>query len=274
MSGGTPFRIGVDIGGTFTDTTIVADDGWMVVHKTPSTPRAFEEGVLRGISEGLARAGLDPAGCTTFVHGSTVAVNTVIQRRGARVGVLLTKGFEDLLELGRTKMPDPFSLYTNRPLPLSRRNWVRGIRERVDARGRVLVPIDAESVVAAARELLELGAQVLTVALLNAYRNPAHEQRAREMILSYFPDADVVLSTDVWPQIREYERVSVAVMNSYIGPEVKRYLKALEHEQKRIGVAGALYMTGSNGGILPLGHAAARPIVALTGVCRGGIVGA
>ena len=273
MSTATRFKVGVDIGGTFTDVTIVSEhDGQVTTHKTPSTPQALEEGVLRGVAAGVAKARLDPAGCTTFVHGSTVGVNTIIQRAGARVGVLVTRGFEDLLELGRTKMLDPFSLFTSRPIPLSRRNWVRAVRERVDAQGRVLLPLDEASVLAAAGALLEQGADALAVSFLNAYRNPAHEQSARALIDRAFPGTRVTLSTEVWPQIREYERTTVAVMNSYIGPRITQYIEALERQKQRAGLRCPLYVTGSNGGIVPIGHAAGRPISTLLSGPASGIV--
>lgn len=273
MSTTTRFKIGVDIGGTFTDVTIVSEnDGQVTTHKTPSTPQALEEGVLRGVANGLAKARLDPAGCTTFVHGSTVAVNTVIQRTGARVGVLVTRGFEDLLELGRTKMPDPFSLFTSRPIPLSRRNWVRGVRERVDAQGHVLIPLDEVSVLSAAEELLRQGAEALTVSFLNSYRNPAHERQARDLIGQAFPGTEITVSSEIWPQIREYERTTVAVMNSYIGPRIKQYIEALERQMQRGRLRCPLYVTGSNGGIVPIGHAVARPISTLISGPASGIV--
>src|ERR1700682_2962311 len=158
MTRAASLKIGVDIGGTFTDVTVVEADGRVTTHKTPSTPRAPAEAVLQGLAEALNKAQCDPARCTSFVHGSTIGVNTIIQRNGARVGVLVTKGFEDLLEVGRTKMPDPFSLFTMRPIPLSRKNCVRGVVERIDAKGRVVAPLDEDSLVVGVRELLKEGA--------------------------------------------------------------------------------------------------------------------
>jgi N-methylhydantoinase A len=266
------FKIGVDIGGTFTDVTVVEADGRVTAHKTPSTPRAPAEAVLRGLAETLDKAQLDPARCMSFVHGSTIGVNTIIQRTGARVGVLLTKGFEDLLELGRTKMPDPFSLFTMRPIPLSRKDMVRGVVERIDAKGRVVTPLNEESLVAGAGELLKAGAEVLAVVFLNAYRNPVHEQRARSLLHEAYPGTDLILSTEIWPQVREYERATVTVMNSYIAPKMKQYLGELQQQQGKVGLRCPLYITSSNGGIVPISHAIARPIHTLLSGPASGVV--
>jgi N-methylhydantoinase A len=272
MTPASSFKIGVDIGGTFTDVTIVESDGRITGHKTPSTPAAPADGVLKGLSEAMAKAGLDPARCSSFVHGSTIGVNTIITRTGAKVGVLVTKGFEDLLELGRTKMPDPFSLFTMRPIPLSRKNFVRGVVERVDAKGRVLTPLDRASLLEGVRALKAQGADIITVVFINAYRNAVHEKQARELVLDALPDTELMLSTDIWPQVREYERATVAVMNSYIAPKVKHYLGDLQRRQKSIGLGCPLYMTSSNGGIVPIGHALSRPINTLLSGPASGIV--
>ncbi|WP_046868230.1 hydantoinase/oxoprolinase family protein [Microvirga massiliensis] len=266
------FKIGVDIGGTFTDITVIERNGRATTHKTPSTPHAPAESVLRGIREALELAELDPAGCRSFVHGSTVGVNTIIQRLGAKVGVLVTKGFEDVLELGRAKMPDPFSLTTMRSIPLSRRDWVRGVVERMDSRGQPLVELDRVSLLDNARELVNKGADALAVTFLNSYRNSRHEEIARELILAEFPEMDVAISTDIWPQIREYERATVVVMNSYIAPKVKGYLRHLVRAQASEGLECPLYMTSSNGGIVPIGHAQERPIGTLLSGPASGIV--
>lgn len=274
MSPKPSLKIGVDIGGTFTDVAVVVSDGRVVTHKTPSTPQAPAQAVLQGIKESLEKAGLDPALCTSFVHGSTVGVNTIITRTGAKVGVLITKGFEDLLELGRTKMPDPFSLFTMRPIPLSRKDWVRGVRERIDSKGRVLESLDEKSLVAGAQELVQKGAEILAIVFLNAYRNPTHETEARAKLRSLLPAIDIAISTEIWPQVREYERATVLMMNSYIGPKVKRYLAHLQREQREIGLRCPLHMTSSNGGIVPLSHAIDRPISTLLSGPASGIIAA
>lgn len=274
MANTNSFRIGVDIGGTFTDITVVEQGGRISSYKTPSTPKAPAQSVLTGIREALDVAELDTAACASLIHGSTVGVNTIIQRVGENVGVLVTQGFEDLLEIGRAKMPDPFSLFTMRPIPLTRRNWVRGVSERIDAKGRVLKPLDEAGLIAKAKELVERGASSIAVVFINSYRNPAHEQRARLLLAEAFPKVELAMSSEIWPQIREYERATVAVMNSYISPKVKGYLSHLTREKNTSGLRCPLYMTSSNGGIVPIGHAMDRPIATLLSGPASGIVAA
>lgn len=273
MGKASSFKIGVDIGGTFTDVTIINAEGRITTHKTPSTPRAPAEAVLRGLREAMAKADCDPANCASFVHGSTIGVNTIIQRTGARVGMIVTKGFEDLLEIGRTKMPDPFSLFTMRPIPLARKDNVRGVLERVDGQGRVITPLDEAGLVAAAAELVVQGIDVLVVVFMNAYRNASHEQRAVECIRQKFAGLSVVSSSEIWPQVREYERATVSAMNGYIAPKVTDYLKQLQAQKEQVGLTCPFYMTSSNGGILPIAHASTRPISTLLSGPASGVVG-
>jgi N-methylhydantoinase A len=268
------FRIGVDIGGTFTDTTVLDDNGTVTISKTPSVPHAPEQGVLDGIMLGLERAGLSPAACTALVNSSTIAVNSVVQRNGAAVGLLVTEGFEDLLELGRVKMSDPFSLKAMRQSPLVAKNWVRGVKERVDAGGRIRVPLDRRRLLAAARELVAQGAEALAIIFLHSHANPAHEVAAKDMLVRKFPRLDIATSSEVWPQIREYERATVLVMNSYIAPKVGRYIRSLDTMKSEPGLACPLYISGSNGGIMPSSHATARPISTLLSGPSAGIVAA
>jgi N-methylhydantoinase A len=169
-------------------------------------------------------------------------------------------------------MPDPFSLFTMRPIPLARKDMVRGVVERVDAKGRVVQPIDEESLLSGAGELVKAGADVLAVVFMNAYRNAVHEQRARSRLHDAFPNADLILSTEIWPQVREYERATVAVMNGYIAPKMKQYLGELQKQQGSIGLRCPLYITSSNGGIVPIGHAVERPIHTLLSGPASGVV--
>ena len=272
MSSANSFLIGVDVGGTFTDVTIVDGKGAIIVHKTPSTPSAPAHGVLTGIEEAMLKADLRAQDCVGFVHGSTIGVNTIIRRDGARVGLLLSSGFEDILELARCKMPDPFSLFSSRPLPLVRRNFIRGINERINGQGVIVTALDRDTLLTAAEHLVAQGAEVLAISFLHAYRNPIHEIQARDYLRERFPDVDISISSDVWPQMREYERSTVVAMNSYIAPKVTQYLSELITKQAQIGLHCPLYMTSSNGGVVPLEHAFARPITTLLSGPSSGVV--
>jgi N-methylhydantoinase A len=268
------FRIGVDIGGTFTDTTVLDEDGTVTISKTPSVPHAPEQGVLEGLALGLATAGLPADQCVALVNSSTIAVNSVVQRNGAAVGLIVTRGFEDLLELGRVKMSDPFSLKAVRCPPLVAKHWVRGVSERINASGRVVEALDKQQLIAAARELIDQGAEALAIIFLHSHANPAHEQAAKKALTRKFRNIDVAVSSEVWPQIREYERATVLVMNSYIAPRVARYIRSLDARRGDIGVKCPLYISGSNGGIMPASHATARPITTLLSGPSAGIVAA
>ena len=268
------FRIGVDIGGTFTDTTVLDDDGTVTISKTPSVPSAPEQGVIDGIVLGLERAGLPPSACVALVNSSTIAVNSVVQRNGAAVGLLVTEGFEDLLELGRVKMSDPFSLKAVRQPPLVAKDWVRGVRERTSASGKIVKPLDRRGLLVAADELVAQGAEALAIIFLHSHANPAHERAAKKSLARRFPKLDIATSSEVWPQIREYERATVLVMNSYIAPKVGRYIRSLDAMKGKPGLACPLYISGSNGGIMPSSHATARPITTLLSGPSAGIVAA
>ena len=187
MSMAQTFKIGVDVGGTFTDITLVGSDG----------TRHCAQDAVDAPGAGASRADRTRGGHATMRSAirETVLVSSTARRSasipssgaiGARVGVLLTAGFEDILELGRCKMPDPFSLFASRPLPLARRNFVRGIRERIDGHGRVVIPLDVDALRTAAADLIALGAEVIAVSFLHAYRNPAHEKQARERLARCF----------------------------------------------------------------------------------------
>jgi N-methylhydantoinase A len=268
------FRIGVDIGGTFTDTTVLDDDGTVTISKTPSVPNAPEQGVIEGIVLGLERAGLPPGACVALVNSSTIAVNSVVQRNGAAVGLLVTEGFEDLLELGRVKMSDPFSLKAVRQPPLVAKDWVRGVHERISASGKIVKPLDRVGLLAAADELVAQGAEALAIIFLHSHANPAHERAAAKTLARKFPKLDIATSSEVWPQVREYERATVLVMNSYIAPKVGRYIRSLDAMKSKPGLACPLYISGSNGGIMPSSHATARPISTLLSGPSAGIVAA
>lgn len=266
------FTIGVDIGGTFTDTTILRDDGAVTTFKTPSTPAAPELGVFLGVTTAMERAGLAPEDCVALVNSSTVGVNAIVQRRGANVGVIVTEGFEDFLEIGRAKMSELFKLDAKPHAPLVRKPMVRGVRERIDASGKVLCALDVASLTDAAGSLIDAGAESLAILFLHAHRNAQHEELAKQLITKAYPDITVAISSEVWPQIREYERATVLVMNSYIAPKVGRYISELDRRKNEIGLTCDLYISGSNGGVLPAEHAVKRSITTLLSGPSAGIV--
>ncbi|MBL8671193.1 MAG: hydantoinase/oxoprolinase family protein [Alphaproteobacteria bacterium] len=265
------YRIGVDIGGTFTDFCIFNDaTNDLLSLKVLSRPDAPGSEVMEGIRQIDARYGIKPKDVVYFTHGSTVGINTVIQRKGLRLALFTTAAFEDVLEVARLKMPDPYNLFSRRPEPLVTRDRVIGIKGRIAADGSVDAPVEEADVLAALAKARALGAEGIIVSLLHCYRNPAHEQQVKGILAKAAPDMPVFLSSEIWPIIREYERTTTAVVGSYPQTRVAHYLTALQKALKDIGVAPEPQVTKSNGGIMKaeLGKTASLQVL-LSGTASG-----
>src|SRR5690606_32150390 len=201
------YRIGIDVGGTFTDFTMVDEQAGAVhFHKVPSTPHDPSEAIQQGIADLLRTHGVAVRDVSHIGHGTTVATNLIIERKGARVGLLTTRGFRDVLEIGRQTRPHLYDYTVGRPVPLVPRELRLEIDERVLADGSVLRPLDDAQVAQAARQLAGAGVTAVAICFIHAYRRPDHEQRAREIVRRVLPDAYVSLSSDVLPEFREFER--------------------------------------------------------------------
>ena len=269
------YRLGIDIGGTFTDINLFDErSGALQILKTPSVPSHPSRAVINGLREAVDDYGLDPADIHYFVHGTTLALNTLIQRNGARCGLLVTCGFRDLLELQRLRLPNPHELYTDKAVPLVARQHVREIDERLMADGRVYRPLDLDGVVAAAKELTDLGVEAITVCFLHAYQNDQHERLAKQAIEAAYPGIYVSTSSEVWPQQREYERALITVINSYVGGAMHSYFESLEQETRELGLRCEVLSTKSNGGIMAVGSAKQQPVQTLLSGPASGVIGA
>jgi N-methylhydantoinase A len=246
-----PYRLGIDIGGTFTDFSLLDEaTGELSGFKVPTVPADPDRGVVDGLRALVAERGLDPGAIGYLVHGTTIAVNTVIQRNGAALGLLVTAGFGDVLEIQRLRLASPVNFTATRPVPLVPRYRVGEVTERILADGAVDTALDRAELVREATRLVEReGADALVVSFINAYRTPAHEAEARNVLAERFPGLPVTCSHEVWPQIREYERTMVAILSAYVRPRVERYLGNLERELARAGLRVPLYVTKSNGGV-------------------------
>jgi N-methylhydantoinase A len=245
------WRLGVDIGGTFIDFCALDESsGELRTLKVLTTPAEPGREVMEGLSRLQAEHGLDPTGVTAFVHGTTIGINTVIQRKGAPLALFATSGFEDVIELARLRMPDMYSMLCTRAEPLVPRDRIFGIRGRILADGTEAEPLSAEDIRRAAALARERGAQGIVIALLHAWRNPAHEQEAKAILREVAPELFVFRSAEVWPVIREYERTTTAVLNGYVHPRVDGYLDRLEGALKERGVPATPMITKSNGGIM------------------------
>jgi N-methylhydantoinase A len=266
-------RVGVDIGGTFTD-LVLADDEHRVFHrKVSSTPAAPEEAVLVGVEAIVADAGLSPGSIREVVHGTTVGSNTLLQKLGAATGLITTKGFRDVLEIGRLRTPEMFDLQWEKPATLVPRRFRREVTERIAADGAVLVPLDEDELLGVARELVEEGIASIAICFINSYRNPAHERRAHALLAERFPDLRLTASVSVLPEAKEYERTSTTVVNAYVGPVLERYLARLEDGLKRIGVSAPLLVSNSNGALASSQTAREKPVFFISSGRAAGVVG-
>jgi N-methylhydantoinase A len=255
-------RIGVDVGGTFTD-FVLHDPRRDLVHtgKLLTTPDDPSEAIVTGIVRLLKEKDIQASELHSIVHGTTLVTNTVIERTGATVGLITTEGFRDVIEVGRETRYDLYDLFLEAPPTLVPRHRRREVSERMDFEGQVLMALDETAVATIAREMVERdGVEAIAVSFLHAYRNPAHERRAAEITRKLYPDLPLTLSCEVAPEIREYERTSTACANAYVQPLMRRYLNRLETRLAEIGFAGRLYVMLSGGGIAAVQEAKDFPI--------------
>ena len=274
-------RVGVDVGGTFTDIVLERSGGGVerqvVVTKVSSTPHDQSEAVVEGILKVAALAGVEPGAIDAVFHGTTVATNMVIERAGAKVGMITTRGFRDILHMARHKRPHNFSLQFDLPWqskPLVRRRDRLAVTERImPPTGTVEVPLAEDEVKEAAELFAKRGMDAVIVAFLFSFLNNEHEQRAKEIVKSILPDAFVSASSDVVNTIREYERFSSAAMNAYIGPKTSAYLRNLEGRLRKNGIEAMVRIMQSNGGISTIENSSELPIGLLLSGPAGGVIG-
>jgi N-methylhydantoinase A len=256
-----PLRIGVDVGGTFTDFVLVDGARRLIfTGKRLTTPDDPSRAIIEGLRRLLSEAGSGIGEVRTIVHGTTLVTNTVIQRKGAKVGLITTRGFRDSLELGNEMRYDLYDLFFERPEPLVPRRRRMAVAERLDASGRVLRPLAEAEVREAARALKAEGVEAVAVCFMHGYRNPVHERRTREILEAELPGVPVTLSSDVAPEIREYERANTACANAYVQPLMDRYLARLQSDLAGMGLTGTLHCMLSGGGVATVRAARAQPV--------------
>jgi N-methylhydantoinase A len=255
-------RIGIDVGGTFTDFVLV-DSGRQHIAKEKylTTPQDPAVGVLQGLDLLLQRAAVSLAEVGYIVHGTTLAANAIIERKGARVGLLATAGFRDALDIRREVRYDMYDLGLEFPTPLVPRYLRRGVRERIDAAGQVLQPLDVEPARQEVEALLAEGVTALAVCLLHSYANPTHEQRLKTFLSERFPPLYISLSAELAPSMGEYERTSTTVANAYVQPLVQQYLQHLDSGLRQRGFQGDFYLMSSTGGTITADTAAQYPVL-------------
>jgi len=255
------YRAGIDIGGTFTDLVLIEDEtGRLAVGKVLSTPEDPSEAVEEGLIELLGQEGIEAGRLGTVIHGTTLVTNALIERQGAVTALLTTEGFRDAVAIGTEHRYDMYDVFIERPEPLVPRSLRYGVRERVLDDGSVLLDLDEEQILSIVAELRERGVRAVAVSFLHSFRNPEHERRVREILAEQAPEMVVSVSSEVAPEIREYERTSTTVANVYTRPLVEGYLHSLEHRLRRLGFRGSLYIMLSNGGTASVKTACRFPV--------------
>ncbi|HEY5636538.1 MAG TPA: hydantoinase/oxoprolinase family protein [Burkholderiales bacterium] len=272
-SRGEQVRLGCDIGGTFTDLVLQRADGRLHIRKASTTPDDPGRAVVDGIRALLADLEVAPASVIEVVHGTTTASNAILQKSGARTGVLTTQGFRDVLEIGRIRTPTMFDLGWEKPEPLAPRRYRREVAERIAADGSIVRALDPAEVQAAGEFFAREGVETVAVCFLNSYVNPAHELAAKRILEAAFPALVVTASCEVLPEMREYERCSTTVVNAYILPAMRGYLSKLRRELSAIGVEAPIQVMASNGGMMGVTLASERPVFAVASGPAGGVTG-
>src|SRR3954454_11502516 len=271
-----PFAIGVDIGGTFTDVVCVGADGNIRLLKLPTTSRDPSAGALNAVALMRRQWGVAPDAIARFVHGTTIATNAVLERKGARIGLITTSGFKDVLEIGRQMRHAMYDLVLTpgTPVFLAPGAFRKEVPERIGPDGAVLVPLDEAAVTRAVGELVAQGVEAIAVCYLFSFVNPAHELRTREIINRIRPELMVSLSCEVDPAFREYERTCVTAFDAYVKPVVGRYLEAMERDLAGAGVGVPLQIMQSRGGFCSSSVARCRPVRLFLSGPAAGVVGA
>ena len=275
MSESSGYRLGVDVGGTFTDFSLFDEKtGEVWVKKVPTTPDDQTRGIIDGLTELLAQHGVAPEELLHLSQGSTIAINAILEGKTAPLGIITTRGFRDVLELRRQRRPSLYDLFFNKPLPLVPRQLRLEVPERIDAQGQVVVPLDEEKVKEALVRLAQAEVSGIVVCFLFSFLNPDHELRVKQLAREVAPDCPVWLSHQVLPEFREFERLGTTVCNAALGPVVKRYLGNLGARLSKLGYHRPTYVMQSNGGVVSPQEALERPANTLFSGPSAGVIGA
>ncbi|HEY4042650.1 MAG TPA: hydantoinase/oxoprolinase family protein, partial [Rhodopila sp.] len=268
------WRIGIDIGGTFTDVAVIEEvSGRIGVVKVPTTPRDFGQGVIAGIQHALSENAIDPADVTLLSHATTVVTNALLEHKGARCGFIATRGFRDLLELRRSSRPDLYDLFQDAPSVLVPRRHRWEITERIDAQGDVVTPLATSEIPALIEEIRAAGLQTVAVSFLFSFLNDRHERMVGAALRAALPDVGVFLSSEVLPEIREFERASTTAVCAYVGPLLSGYLARLSEATRALGLP-ELYVMGSSGGVFDIAEGLRMPAMAVESGPAAGVIAA
>ena len=267
------YRVGVDVGGTFTDIVLMSPGGRAVPKKVLSSPPHFNAAIRQGVAEALAENAVAATAVRSFTHGATVATNAIITRTGASTGLITTEGFRDVLEIRRMRMHKLYDIHWEKPPPLVARHLRREVPSRVDPRTGEDSPLDESAVREAVRRLIDENVDSIAVCYLHSYVNGTNERRTRDLIAEMAPGTFVSISSEVLPEIKEYERTSTTVINAYVQPVVTRYARAMENDLRAVGVPAPVMIMQSNGGMMPVDSACEFPIHIIESGPAAGVTG-
>ncbi len=268
------FRVGVDIGGTFTDIVFLGEDGQVRTKKVSSTVDDYAQAIVDGLAQVFEEQGLSGKDIVELLHGTTVGSNAILEMKGARTGLITTEGFRDVLEIRTLRMPRLYDLHWEKPPPLIERYLRRAVTERIDTNGNIDTPLDLADAKAKVQMLLDEKVEAIAVCLINSYANPVHEQAIADIIRAKAPDLPFCISFDVLPEMKEYERTSTTVINTYVMPIVKGYLESLRSELDEGGIPAPLLLMQSNGGLMTSEAATRLPANIIESGPAGGVIGA
>ncbi|MBI4184564.1 MAG: hydantoinase/oxoprolinase family protein [Proteobacteria bacterium] len=269
----TTYRLGVDIGGTFTDIVLLDPNGTLHSKKVLSTPDDYSRAIEEGVLALLQSTGIAAGDIIEFGHGTTIATNAIIERKGVTVALVTTRGFRDVLELGRFRSPRLYDISFRKPDPLVRRRLRFEVRERVGGDGSVLEPVDLAELDRIADRLVEKKVEAVAICFINSYVNAENELAAQRHLQARLPGIPVSASAQLLPQIQEYERTSTTVVNAYIRPVVERYVRSLQNRMRKIGIKVPLMIMQSSGGVLPGDQAGTNPVYVIESGPAAGVVG-
>ena len=267
-------RIGIDIGGTFTDIVALRGDGQLLTKKVPSSSDNYGRAILKGLEDMFGEHGADARSVAEVRHGTTIASNTILEHKGARTGLITTKGFRDVLEIRNLRMPRLYDITWQKPAPLIERYLRLTVDERIDTHGAVLAGLDPGEAERAVDRLLAFNVEAIAVCFLNSFANPVHELLVKEIISRRAPDLPCCISYDVLPEIKEYERTSTTVINTYVMPAVAKYLSSLHEDLRGIGLDAPLLLMQSNGGLTTADEAIRQPMHIIESGPAAGVIGA
>jgi N-methylhydantoinase A len=265
------YAVAVDIGGTFTDLVAYDYDNHTVAYTKSSTTYG---NLVEGVLDCFVKAKLDPHDANFVNHGTTLVINSLIQRKGAKAALVTTAGFRDVLEIARGNRPDPFDLHYHRDEPLIPRPLRFEVKERIGSKGEIVTPLDEAALEALVAKLEALGIEAVAIFFMNSYANPEHEERAAAILRTRMPHAYVTCSTELTREWYEYERTSTVAANAYVGPQVTTYIRRLNSDLEAKGFAGSLFMMGSNGGLLSVERTCRQPVGLVESGPIGGCIGA